>query len=150
MKNILVLLNGIQMPYHVIEYAIEWAEQNSGSIHVILLKSSEEVEVSYPFPSDLNLAETRTNKSNARQDDEEILSTNTQLIKEMAEQRNIACTFETIIDAQPGDVAEASSHAAVLAIDADFDDEGLPLGDKNISLKNIKHEAKCPVQVISS
>lgn len=148
MKTILVLLNGIQLPYRVIEYAIEWAEKNSGNIYVLFLQSEKETSNNYAFPNDLRLAETETDKANAKRDDEEILSTNRQLIEEMAEAKNIPYQFKTIVNAKLNDVLEVSKNVSIIVVDEDFDDVGLPLSNKNISLKQIMHHANCPVQVV--
>ncbi len=149
MKFILVILNGIRLHYHVIDYAIQWAKNNSGSVHALFLKSSKETSPGYAFPSDLSLSETVTDKEEAKEDDETMISTNMQLVKEMVQMKDIPYKSELKIDARLNDVLAVSENASIIIVAEDFDDESAPLTKDRVSLKRLRNKARCPVEVVS-
>lgn len=55
-----LLLTGAALPYHVIDYAINWAKDNEGSIRALFLMPGKMPEEGYPFPNDLDEAEEIT------------------------------------------------------------------------------------------
>ena len=48
------------MPYHVIDYAINWAKDNEGSLRALFVVPGKMPEEGYPFPNDLDEAEELT------------------------------------------------------------------------------------------
>ena len=76
MKTILVILNGINPPYHVIDYAIDKAKKNSSEIFALFLKGSSESPKGYVFPSDLGATQTLTSEANGIKADEKIIAIN--------------------------------------------------------------------------
>ena len=60
-----LLLTGAALPYHVIDYAINWAKDNEGSIRALFLVPGKMPEEGYPFPNDLDEAEEITEERDA-------------------------------------------------------------------------------------
>jgi hypothetical protein len=59
------LLTGAALPYHVIDYAINWAKDNEGSLRALFLVPGKMPEEGYPFPNDLDEAEDLTRARDA-------------------------------------------------------------------------------------
>ena len=55
-----LLLTGAALPYHVIDYAINWAKDNEGSLRALFVVPGKMPEEGYPFPNDLDEAEELT------------------------------------------------------------------------------------------
>ena len=55
-----LLLTGAALPYHVIDYAINWAKDNEGSLRALFVVPGKMPEEGYPFPNDLDEAEQIT------------------------------------------------------------------------------------------
>jgi hypothetical protein len=60
-----LLLTGAALPYHVIDYAINWAKDNEGSLRALFLVPGKMPEEGYPFPNDLDDAEDITGARDA-------------------------------------------------------------------------------------
>src|SRR5215216_4768647 len=54
MKKILVVFNGINVPWHILNFAIDIAKKYSSRINGIFLRDQE---IIYPFPNDLSFTE---------------------------------------------------------------------------------------------
>jgi hypothetical protein len=52
-----LLLTGAALPYHVIDYAINWAKDNEGSLRTLFLIPGKMPKEGYPFPNDLHETE---------------------------------------------------------------------------------------------
>jgi hypothetical protein len=52
-----LLLTGAALPYHVIDYAINWAKDNEGSLRALFVIPGKMPEERYSFPNDLDEAE---------------------------------------------------------------------------------------------
>ncbi len=148
MKKSIVILNGIHLSYNAILYAIEWAKENSGSVHVLYLQGKKESSTNYMFPSDLTLAETSSDEKQALEEDKAIIATNLKIIKEMLETEKINYNIELKTDVQLNEVVNATADAELLIADIHFDDTVMPMRDNNISLKNLRHKAHCAVKVV--
>lgn len=60
-----LLLTGAALPYHVIDYAINWAKDNEGSLRALFLVPGKMPDEGYPFPNDLDEAEEITGERDA-------------------------------------------------------------------------------------
>ncbi len=76
MKTVIVLLNGIRSPFHVVDAAIEYFVINTCKLVVIILTAKKEEKPGYTIPSDLSLTENITDEKSAVNVDEKILSEN--------------------------------------------------------------------------
>ena len=57
MSTATILLTGPRLPYHVIDYAINWAKDHEASLRALFLVPGRMPEEGYPFPNDLDDAE---------------------------------------------------------------------------------------------
>src|SRR5215831_4432007 len=92
MKTVYILINGISLPYHAIDYAIEEAKKNSYGIHSIFLKGTNEPSKGYFYPSDLRTIETAVSDKESIREDESIINDNIELIRKLIEDEKIAFT----------------------------------------------------------
>ena len=56
MSTATLLFTGVALPYHVVDYAINWAKENEGSLRALFLIPERMPEEGYPFPNDLGAA----------------------------------------------------------------------------------------------
>ncbi len=85
MKTIVIIINGINLPYHVIDHAIGKAKKNSSEIFALFLKRKREPSKGYGYPSDLATTETCTSDDAAVMEDEKIISQNMKIVQNMVE-----------------------------------------------------------------
>jgi len=147
MKTIVIIFNGINLPYHVIDYALEKATLESHEIHAIFLKGKREQKKGYIFPSDLGTAETLTSDKDAVIDDERIIADNMHLVMQMVENEKIPYRSTLKTNASIEDIKKVTASADLVVVDGNFDKMSL-LSDKNISLKNLKKKISVLVQII--
>src|SRR6266487_1899210 len=149
MKTIFIIINGISLPFHVIDYAINKAKKESYEIYALFLKGSSEPSKGYLFPSDLSTTETWTSEADAVKDDEKIISENMKLIKEMVEDEKIHYRSALKTNASIEEVIEMSTSMDLIIVDENFDEMFL-LSDNNLSLKDLKDKISIPFHVISN
>src|SRR6186713_1683879 len=89
MKTILIILNGIRLPFHVIDFAISRAKENTSEIYALFLKGGHEQSKGYIFPSDLGSTETGASDSQALKEDETIIYDNMKMVRSMVEAEKI-------------------------------------------------------------
>ena len=148
MKTIVTIINGIHLPYHVINYAIEKAKQESYEIHALFLKAKKEQKRGYFFPSDLGSAETVSSNDEALSADEKIIDDNMVLVREMVENEKISYRETLKTNASIEDIKKVAGPADLIVVDEDFDEMSL-LKDNNISLKDLKNKISIPVHTVS-
>ena len=66
MKKILVVFNGINVPWHILNFATDIAKRNSSQIDGIFLRDQEIV---YPFPNDLSFTEIDFTRGSVTEED---------------------------------------------------------------------------------
>jgi len=149
MKTIVVIINGIYLPYHVIDYAIEKAKKNSSEIFAIFLKGTHEPSKGYGYPSDLPATETWVSDEEAVDDDEKLISDNMKLLKQMIENEKISYHSALLTEASVDELAEITATADLIVVDENFDEMFL-LDDNKISLKDLKDRISVPVYTVPS
>ena len=149
MKTIAVIINGIRLPYHVIHHAINKAKENSSGIFALFLKGKHERSKGYGYPSDMLSTETSFFADEVVSEDENMITDNMQLIKQMVEGENISYHSVLKTNAPVDEVAEIIASADLLVIDKNFDDPTL-LADKKISVKVLKERINKPVELVSA
>ncbi len=149
MKTIYVIINGISLPYEVIDYAIEKAKKNSMGIHALFLKGSSEPPKGYLYPSDLRTIETGISDKEAVMEDEKIITDNVNLVKELVEDEKIPFMSTLKTNASIDEVASLTDAADLIVVDENFDEMPL-LSDNKISLKDLKKKISIPVHVVST
>ena len=149
MKTIAVIINGIRLPYHVIHHAINKAKENSCGIFALFLKGKHERSKGYGYPSDMLSTETSFFAHEVVSEDEDMITDNMQLIKQMVESEKISYHSALKTNAPVDEVAEIIASADLLVMDKNFDDPVL-LGDKKISLNALTERINNPVDLVSS
>jgi hypothetical protein len=149
MKTICIIINGINLPYNVIDYAVAEAKKNSSEIHAIFLKGTHEPSKGYGYPSDLPATETWVSDEEAVNDDEKLISDNMKLLKQMIEDEKISYHSALLTKASVDELAEITATADLVVVDENFDEMFL-LGDSKISLKDLKNRISVPVYTVQS
>lgn len=149
MKKILIIINGVKLPYHLADAAIERAKKNGERLHAVLLKSDQEAGEDYPFPNDLESTENVSSESDLEKDDEKIINLNMELLREKAESEKIDFLGEIKTNISTAELKALSADADVVLLDADFDESAV-LGNLTITLKEIKNAVDKPVEVIEN
>ena len=147
MKTILVIINGITLPYHVIDYAIDKAKKNSSEIFALFLKGISEPPKGYVFPSDLGATETLTSETDGIKVDAEIISQNMKIVRDMVETEKIPYRAEIKTNASADEVAAMSTVADLIVIDENFDEMSL-LSDPHVSLKDLMNKTGKPIHSV--
>jgi hypothetical protein len=146
MKNILVIINGARLPYHVIDYAIDKAKKNSVEISVLFLRAKHEQSKGYIFPSDLPVAGNEELNEEAVREDEQLMWDNMQIIKQKMEDEKIPYHSALKTNASVKDVAVFAATADLIVVDKDFDKDSL-LADNKISLEKLRQHINKPIDL---
>jgi hypothetical protein len=149
MKTIAVIINGIYLPYHVVDYAIGKAKTNSAEIFALFLRGTREPSKGYGYPSDLPTAETWASDEESVREDERIIEDNIKLVKKLIEDEKIPFASTLKTNASIEEVAEITANADLIVVDENFDEIFL-LGDNKISLNDLKHKISVPVYTVPS
>jgi len=113
------------------------------------LKGKHERSKGYGYPSDMLSTETSFFADEVVSEDENMITDNMRLIKQMVEDENISYHSVLKTNAPVDEVAEIIASADLLVIDKNFDDPVL-LGDKKISLNALTERINNPVDLVSS
>jgi hypothetical protein len=149
MKTIAIIINGINLPYHVIDYAINKAKKMSSEIFALFLKGKHEPPKGYGYPSDLSTTETWESEEEAINEDEKLISDNMKMVRQMIENEKIFYNSVLKTNASIEDITEITTAADLIVIDENFD-EGFVLSDNKISLEALKQEFKNRIEIIPS
>jgi hypothetical protein len=147
MKTILIIINGIQLPYHVVNYAIAEAKKNSFAIFALFLKAEREKSSGYGYPSDLSTTDRPDADEDAITDDEKIIEDNINLIKNIIESEKIPYKSSVRTNASLKEVIEISQTADLIIADEKFNDS--LFGQHKFSLDKLKNKVSIPVHIIS-
>ena len=147
MKTILIIFNGITLPFHVIEFAIDKAKENSAEIYALFLKGSHEPSKGYIFPSDMGIAEKRTSDAEAVKEDEAIIFQNMKMVKSMVEAEKIPYREALKTNVSLAEVANISEATDLIVVDENLDDRSF-MGDSKISLKRLKRKISKPIHTV--
>ena len=147
MKIIFVILNGVHLPYHVIDYAIEKSRINNAELYALFLKGRHEHSEKYIFPSDLGNTEIRGSDDEAMKEDEEIISENMKVVQDMAEAKNIPFQSVLITNASIDEIKSITEEASLIIVDENFDKFSI-LANKKISLQILKKNIAKPIDAV--
>ena len=147
MKTILIILNGIRLPFHVIDFAISRAKENTSEIYALFLKGGHEQSKGYIFPSDLGSTETGVSDAEVLKEDETIIYDNMKMVRSMVEAEKIRYREILKTNASLTEIATISEDADLIVLDENFDHATL-LGDKKVSLKGLMEKISKPVEIV--
>ena len=137
MKKILVVFNGINVPWHILNFATDIAKTYPSQIDGIFLKDQE---IIYPFPNDLSFTEVDFTRGSVTEEDAVLESHNIATFEEMCKTSGVNCQVEK--DALLEELIHKSSEADLIVADTtpDF---------RKYSLNDILKDAHCPVCLVS-
>jgi len=147
MKTALVIFNGIQFPYYVVDRAIEWGVKNDGDLLGIFIHSDQEPPEGYIFPSDIDPAENLYDKDDAEKSNVKVIHSQMILFRDLAKGKGISARAEEFVNPSPGDILEITRTADILFIDVAYDKAFL-LACTSINLKDIIKQPGCPVEIV--
>ena len=147
MKTILIILNGIRLPFHVIDFAISRAKENTSEIYALFLKGGHEQSKGYIFPSDLGSTETGVSDAEVLKEDETIIYDNMKMVRSMVEAEKIPYREILRTNAPLSEIATISEDADLIVLDENFDHATL-LGDKKVSLKGLMEKISKPIELV--
>ena len=147
MGTIIALINGLDMPYHVIDRAIVIAKEKRSRLLCIFLRGKGERREGYAFPSDLDAAEKGISEDETLDEDKEIISHNSEVISRMAEFEGIEFVSRTIESPKLEDLIQMFEGADLVVVDKGFDSE-LLLDAHKITLKGILENPTVPVELV--
>ena len=147
MKTLVIIINGIHLPYAVIDHAIELAAKESYQVNALFLRSQKEPKKGYLFPSDLETTHSKNYDAQATLEDEKIMDDNMRLVKEMVESEKIPYQASLRTNASMNDIEKDTATADLIIVDKDFDNPSL-LSDSKISLKELANKLSGRLKVL--
>ena len=148
MKKALVIFNGIEFPYYLVDHAIQWALKNEATLHGVFIHTDKEPPEGYVFPSDIDPAEKMYDKDDAEKANVNVIHSQVKLFIDMAKGKDVLATTEELTNPHLNDIIKITSSADILLIDEAFD-KAYILGVTRFDLKEIKAKSNCRVEVIN-
>lgn len=112
-----LLLTGAALPYHVIDYAINWAKDNEGSLRALFLIPGKITDEGYPFPNDLDEAENITGERDAEQGIKNIVQEEIRFIEKRCKASHIPIQSEVMFSPGVHKVISKVNDSEVIFID---------------------------------
>src|SRR5689334_22993546 len=147
MKTICVILNGIKVPYHVINFAINKAKKESYDLFALFIKGMSEPSKGYFYPSDLQTIEKSVSDKESVKEDEQIIADNMKLVEKMVENESISYSAILKTNVSIEEIKKIVAHVDLIAIDENFDQMSL-LPDDKITLKELTKKISAPIYLI--
>jgi len=138
MKKILVVFNGINVPWHILNFAIDIAKKHLSQIDGLFLRDQE---IIYPFPNDLSFTEVDfTPRGTITEEDAILESQNITTFENMCKTAGV--NYQVEKDVLFEELIQKSSEAELIVADTtpDF---------RKYSLNDILKDAHCAVYLVS-
>jgi hypothetical protein len=148
MKKALLVFNGIQFPFYLVDHALDWATKNNGSLQALFVHSKSEPCEGYLFPSDIDPAEDIFDKEDAEKSNENVIRSQIKLFLDMAAGKNVPAQAQELINPSLPDMEKITEPADILFVDAEYDKAFLLAGE-GFHLKALLKVAKCPVETVN-
>jgi hypothetical protein len=148
MKNGLVIVNGIKLPYFLTDHAIAWAKKEGGRLKALFLSSGKEMPEGYTWPSDIDLAETVADISDTEKSSIKIIRDEMNLFRNMLKGENIEGDVEYMVDPTLEQVLEKAKTASIMFMAPGYG-ETAQLAITDFSLQDLADRSPCPVQAIT-
>jgi hypothetical protein len=81
MKTTALLINGVSLPYHVLDKGIELARNNSNKVKAVIVYQNNDDTDRYVFPSDIEMSKADFSESNAEKSLLELITHNEQFVR---------------------------------------------------------------------
>jgi nucleotide-binding universal stress UspA family protein len=137
MRTILVVFNGINVPWHILNFAINIAKAHSAQIAGIFLRDQE---IIYPFPNDLAFTEVDFTRGTVTEEDAVIEGRNITTFENTCKSAGIDCQVNKDVILE--ELISRSSEADLIVADTTPDFQ-------KYSLNDILKDAHCPICLVS-
>jgi hypothetical protein len=148
MKNGLVIVNGIKLPYFLTDHAIAWAKKEGGRLKALFLSSGEEMPEGYVWPNDIDSAQTVTDISDTEKASIKIIRDEMNLFSNMLKGENIEGEVEYMVDPTLDKVIEKAKTASIMFMAPGYG-ETAQLAITDFSLQELADKSPCPVEAIT-
>ncbi len=146
MKKILVILNSVNAPSHVISSAIEIAKPGNALLHaVFLIPPVYKPSLEYPFISDMSLTEVAVTGESIEQENQDVTNHNIQLFSDACNDADISFKVSLSRETSLEELIQHSAFADLIIADAKTDlssSLSLPL---TVSMSDLLIDTHCPV-----
>lgn len=143
MNTILLIIDGIGLPFPVIDHVIQRAKSGGNDVIGLFIKSAEEPPVGYVFPSDIRPPDSRTKDDEAILEDVEIIVQNMHLVNSMMRIKGIHYREELFTNPSAEKIATLASTCSFVMLDANFDTKALLSTD--LTLEDLTEAIIVPV-----
>jgi hypothetical protein len=135
-----LLFPGQTLPYHVVDYAINWARENEGSLNTLFMLPREQPSEGYPFPNDLDEAEEFSTNADARKRVKNILKDEIRYIEKRAKASHIPINSEILFGPTVNQVLEKINNSDVIFFDKNLEGETDAMNDFPFSIDELSEK----------
>ena len=128
------------LAYHVVDYALDWARENEGSLHVIFFLPETVPEEGYSYPSDIDQAQMLKDIFDAEAGYQDILQSELRYIEKRAGARHIPVEFEILHSPTVEDIIRKSEDAELIFMDKFAGDEVELFEDLRFSAEELREK----------
>lgn len=132
-----LLLTGAAIPYHVIDYAINWAKDNEGSLRALFVVPGKMPEEGYFFPSDLDAAENMTREEDVERGLKNIVEDEIRFIEKRCKASHIPVQSEVMFSPPVQKVVSRVTDSDVIFIDRNMEEHEDEMNDLPFKLEDV-------------
>lgn len=133
-----LLFTGPALPYHVVDYAIEWAKENEGSLNALFIVPGQLPEEGYPFPNDLDSAENITTAFEAEKGLKEIMEKEIMYLQKRANASHIPVRTEVLFSPSIEQVVHKINQTEIIFVDRKVEENPDQMEDLPFTLEDIR------------
>ena len=133
MPKSIILFNGIYFSFIAVSRAFAWARGTGGTIEAIFLKTKNEDEEGYGFPSDLDEAENLYTNKDAEKADEKIIQNHMRMLEREAAMERIELKTSLLIDPPMSELLAKCNQAELVFIPRKLEKKDLLCIDMEIA-----------------
>jgi hypothetical protein len=123
MNQAAILIPGELLPYYVVDYALDWATENEGSLKVIFFLPRHIPSESYPFPNDLDQAEMLKESFDVEEGIKEVLKQERRYIEKRANARHVPVECVILFSPSIDDLASQVNRSEIVFVDKNIDEK---------------------------
>lgn len=141
MSTATILLTGPRLPYHVIDYAINWAKDHEASLRALFLVPGKMPEEGYPFPNDLDDAERLTAESDAEKGIAGIVQDEIRFVEKRCGASHVPLTSELVFSPSIKNVMSKLDDSELIFIDKNAELNEDDLSDLSFSMDDLTEKS---------
>jgi hypothetical protein len=145
-----LLFPGNFVPYHVVDYAINWAKENEGSLVVLFVLNKHVPREEYPFPSDIDMAEDLTTVADSDRVVRNVIGKEIRYIEKRAGAAHIPLKCEILYSPPVKNLFSKLNRSDIVFIDKDLDDHLDLLEGLDFTIEDIREKSATSVMEIGS